>query len=136
NIEELETKFKDAHIIVEKSKGVFDDVTRALKSEGRKLTANALRTAETTLKGAGDENIEELETKFKDAHIIVEKSKGVFDDVTRALKSEGRKLTANALRTAETTLKGAGDEVEGFFSEVPNTVGEGGATGRFYSPHV
>uniref|UniRef100_A0A914RAQ5 Uncharacterized protein n=1 Tax=Parascaris equorum TaxID=6256 RepID=A0A914RAQ5_PAREQ len=52
-----------------------------------------------------------LETKFKNAHMIVEKSKDVFDDVTRALKSEGRKLTANALRTAETTLKGAGDEV-------------------------
>ncbi|KHN80435.1 hypothetical protein Tcan_18585 [Toxocara canis] len=71
----------------------------------------------------------ELEAKLKDAHVIVEKSRGMLDDLTKVLKSEGRKLTATALDTAESTLKGAGDEVEDFFSEVPNTVAEKVNTG-------
>ncbi|VDK42050.1 unnamed protein product [Anisakis simplex] len=65
---------------------------------------------------------EEFKSKLVDANQLVEKSRHVLDDVKAALEYGGKKLTDKALNTAEITLKGAGDEVEDFFAEVPNSV--------------
>ncbi|VDM13445.1 unnamed protein product, partial [Wuchereria bancrofti] len=69
--------------------------------------------------------LNEIGKKFDGAQNFVEQSKDVFSMVAKKIKSSGEKLKATVMKTAETTLHGAGDEVEGFFSEVPNRVSDG-----------
>uniref|UniRef100_A0A8R1XXB9 Uncharacterized protein n=1 Tax=Onchocerca volvulus TaxID=6282 RepID=A0A8R1XXB9_ONCVO len=69
--------------------------------------------------------LDELGKKFNTAQNFVEQSKDIFSTVAKNLKSGGEKLKDTVMKTAEKTLRGAGDEVEGFFSEVPNRVNDG-----------
>lgn len=59
----------------------------------------------------------ELGKKFDNAQNFVEQSKDAIGKVAKNLKSNGEKLKATLMKTAETTLRGAGDEVnsETFF---------------------
>uniref|UniRef100_A0A915PFH1 Uncharacterized protein n=1 Tax=Setaria digitata TaxID=48799 RepID=A0A915PFH1_9BILA len=72
-----------------------------------------------------DEWTQKFGKKLDNAQDFVQRSKDIFSTVARNLKSGGEKLKATVMETAETTLRGAGDEVEGFFSEVPNRVNDG-----------
>lgn len=67
----------------------------------------------------------EVSKKLETAQDFVEKSKRVISTVAQKLKSGSERLKATVMETAETTLRGAGDEVEDFFSEVPNRVNDG-----------
>ncbi|KAK6107887.1 hypothetical protein QQG55_29990 [Brugia pahangi] len=55
--------------------------------------------------------LNEIGKKFDSAQNFVEQSKDVFSMVAKNLKSSGEKLKATVMKTAETTLRGAGDEV-------------------------
>ncbi|EFO16688.1 hypothetical protein LOAG_11817, partial [Loa loa] len=54
--------------------------------------------------------LDELGKKLDDAQNFVEQSKDVFSTVGRNLKNSGEKLKVAVMKTAETTLRGAGDE--------------------------
>ncbi|KAM3717986.1 Protein adenylyltransferase VbhT [Dirofilaria immitis] len=69
--------------------------------------------------------LNELGKKIDTAQNFVEQSKDILSTVAINLKNRGEKFKATVMKTAETTLRGAGDEVEGFFSEVPNRVNDG-----------
>ncbi|OZC12135.1 hypothetical protein X798_00654 [Onchocerca flexuosa] len=69
--------------------------------------------------------LNELGKKLDSAQNFVEQSKDIFSTVAKNLKNGGEKLKDTVMKTAEKTLRGAGDEVEGFFSEVPNRVNDG-----------
>ncbi|KAL3985146.1 putative integral membrane protein [Acanthocheilonema viteae] len=68
--------------------------------------------------------LNELGKNFDSAQNFVEQSKNIFSTVAKNLKNSGEKLKVTVMKTAETTLRGAGDEVEGFFAEVPNRVSD------------
>uniref|UniRef100_A0A0N5AJU0 Tryptophan-rich basic protein n=1 Tax=Syphacia muris TaxID=451379 RepID=A0A0N5AJU0_9BILA len=87
---------------------------------------------------------QEWETRKEDVKVAIEKTKIALGNVVTTIGNNGEKIKSKFLRTAETTLKGAGDEkttllfavmalvqflfyfpVESFFSEVPKTVDSG-----------
>ncbi|VDN54402.1 unnamed protein product [Dracunculus medinensis] len=45
-------------------------------------------------------------------------------ELSKNIEEESKNFKASVLRITERTLKGAGDEIEDFFGEVPNTVAE------------
>ncbi|VDD87257.1 unnamed protein product [Enterobius vermicularis] len=65
------------------------------------------------------------ETNKGDVKVVLDQSKAVFGDLIAKVQDNSQKFKLQFLHTAESTLKGAGDEVESFFSEVPKTVDSG-----------
>ncbi|MCP9259728.1 hypothetical protein DINM_003081 [Dirofilaria immitis] len=85
----------------------------------------ALIASTNALSFLTDQWTEQLGKKIDTAQNFVEQSKDILSTVAINLKNRGEKFKATVMKTAETTLRGAGDEVEGFFSEVPNRVNDG-----------
>ncbi|CAG9531473.1 unnamed protein product [Cercopithifilaria johnstoni] len=107
---------------------IFVVNTNAISFLPDEWTENMKQFFQQTQQKIGEKSnqfLDELSRKFDSAQNFVEQSKNIFSTVANNLKNSGEKLKVTVMKTAETTLRGAGDEVEGFFAEVPNRVNDG-----------
>ncbi|MFH4980151.1 hypothetical protein AB6A40_006860 [Gnathostoma spinigerum] len=63
-----------------------------------------------------------IESAVEDVVIAYDNSKNFFGEIKERLEQGTRSFKKTLSKKAELALKGAGDEVESFFIEVPNTV--------------
>ncbi|VDM91881.1 unnamed protein product [Litomosoides sigmodontis] len=96
-----------------------------LSSEWTENVRQFFQQTHQTIGEKSNEFLNEIGKKFDNAQGFVEESKNVFSRVAENLRNSSERLSVTVMKTAETTLRGAGDEVESFFAEVPSRFSDG-----------